>query len=62
MKTEPGTQEPMSVDRLVEALREALWVIADGEGDPQVIARQTLEQLGFPTPRTASASPAPGKE
>ena len=30
-------------------MQEALRIIEDGEGDADVIARQTLEELGIPT-------------
>jgi hypothetical protein len=36
-------------------LYDALFAIADGEGDPQVIARQTIEAAGLPLPRGATA-------
>lgn len=40
-------------------LREALQVIADGEGDPQVIAQQTLDGAGLDGPNCDRSAPAP---
>ncbi|WP_066924263.1 hypothetical protein [Methylobacterium sp. CCH5-D2] len=40
-------------------LREALQAIADGEGDPQVIAQQTLDGAGLDDPNCDQSAPAP---
>lgn len=44
------TAEEVTRAETIERLREALFAIADGEGEAQVIARQTLEQCGLPVP------------
>ena len=74
VKTEPGTQEPMSVDRLVEALTDAREAIASLDVGALGWGSEPHELLGvnrYPfrdellhniDAALASVSPTPGKE
>jgi hypothetical protein len=57
--------EAATINATIEALSaphrglvESLWAIADGEGDAQVIAAQTLAAEGLPVPPAPLATPA----